>query len=172
MIVFNNWIISVSGLLAMQYDNLSRSLDVVGNIPDGYKWEMLVEADEYKDTIALKRTETGLSAVLTADNLSVAGMYGFQLRATLEADGVTQRHTNVVFAAVPASLTGDGNWPEIPTAYQQYREDMVTLASHPPIPGTNGYWLIWSLDFGVYEKSTFPLPSGLAAEVDGENLIL
>lgn len=56
MIVFNNWIISVSGLLAMQYDNLSRSLDVVGDIPAGYKWEMLVEADEYKDTIALKRT--------------------------------------------------------------------------------------------------------------------
>ena len=41
MIVFNNWQISVTGLIARQYDNLSRRIDVEGDLPAGYTRQRL-----------------------------------------------------------------------------------------------------------------------------------
>ena len=113
MIVFNNWQISVTGLIARQYDNLSRRIDVEGDLPAGYTWQLLVQSGGNADTILLEATEKGAGAVLTADNLSRAGEYYIQLRGVLEADGVTRRHTNVVSAYIPESLTGIGTWPEV-----------------------------------------------------------
>ena len=122
MIVFNNWQISVTGLIARQYDNLSRRIDVEGDLPAGYTWQLLVQSGGNADTILLEATETGAGALLTADNLSKAGEYYIQLRGVLEADGVTRRHTNVVSAYIPESLTGLGTWPEVPTEFAQIEQ--------------------------------------------------
>ena len=43
MIVFNNWTLTVTGLIARQYDNLSRRIDVEGDLPAGYTWQLLVQ---------------------------------------------------------------------------------------------------------------------------------
>ena len=126
MIVFNNWQISVTGLIARQYDNLSRRIDVEGDLPAGYTWQLLVQSGGNADTILLEATEKGAGAVLTADNLSKAGEYYIQLRGVLEADGVTRRHTNVVSAYIPESLTGIGTWPEVPTEFAQIEQRCTT----------------------------------------------
>lgn len=158
MIVFNNWTLTVTGLIARQYDNLSRRIDVEGDLPDGYIWQLLVQSGGNADTILLEATETGAGAVLTADNLSRAGEYYIQLRGVLEADGVTRRHTNVVSAYIPESLTGLGTWPEVPTEFSQVEARILELYQHPPVPGSNGYWLVWDTDKDEYVESQLALP--------------
>ena len=158
MIIFNNWQISVTGLIARQYDNLSRRIDVEGDLPAGYTWQLLVQSGGNADTILLEATETGAGALLTADNLSRAGEYYIQLRGVLKADGVTRRHTNVVSAYIPESLTGLGTWPEVPTEFAQVEARILELYQHPPIPGSNGYWLVWDTDKDEYVESQLALP--------------
>ena len=158
MIVFNNWTLTVTGLIARQYDNLSRRIDVEGDLPAGYTWQLLVQCGGNADTILLEPTETGAGALLTADNLSKAGEYYIQLRGVLEADGVTRRHTNVVSAYIPESLTGLGTWPEVPTEFAQVEARILELYQHPPIPGSNGYWLVWDTDKDEYVESKLTLP--------------
>ena len=158
MIIFNNWQISVTGLIARQYDNLSRRIDVEGDLPAGYTWQLLVQSGGNADTILLEATETGAGALLTADNLSVPGEYYLQLRGVLKADGVTKRHTNVVSAYIPESLTGLGTWPEVPTEFAQVEARILELYQHPPIPGSNGYWLVWDTEKDDYVESQLSLP--------------
>lgn len=158
MITFNNWTLTVTGLIARQYDNLSRRIDVEGDLPAGYTWQLLVQSGGNADTILLEATETGAGAVLTADNLSKAGEYYIQLRGVLEADGVTRRHTNVVNAYIPESLTGLGTWPEVPTEFAQMEARILELYQHPSIPGSNGYWLVWDTDKDEYVESQLALP--------------
>ena len=158
MIIFNNWQISVTGLIARQYDNLSRRIDVEGALPAGYTWQLLVQSGGNADTILLEATENGAGALLTAENLSMAGGDYIQLRGVLEADGVTRRHTNVVNGYIPESLTGLGTWPEVPTEFAQVEERILELYQHPPIPGSNGYWLVWDTDKDEYAESQLSLP--------------
>lgn len=158
MIIFNNWTLTVTGLIARQYDNLSRRIDVEGDLPAGYTWQLLVQCGGNADTILLEPTEKGVGAVLTADNLSKAGEYYIQLRGVLEADGVTRRHTNVVSAYIPESLTGLGTWPEVPTEFAQVEARILELYRHPPVPGSNGYWLVWDTEKDDYVESQLSLP--------------
>lgn len=161
MILFDNWTISVIGLVARQYDNLSRRIDVEGDLPDGYTWQLLVQSGGNADTLLLQPTDNGAGAVLTADNLSKSGEYYFQLRGVLEADGVTKRHTNVVSAHIPKSLTGVGTWPEVPTEFYQVEANILELYQHPPVPGGNGYWLVWDPDKNEYVESRLPVSEGM-----------
>ena len=161
MILFDNWTISVIGLVARQYDNLSRRIDVEGDLPDGYTWQLLVQSGGNADTLLLQPTDNGAGAVLTADNLSKSGEYYFQLRGVLEADGITKRHTNVVSAHIPKSLTGLGTWPEVPTEFAQVEASILELYQHPPIPGSNGYWLVWDPDKDEYVESRLPVSDGI-----------
>ena len=158
MIVFNNWTLTVTGLIARQYDNMSRRIDVEGDLPAGYTWQLLVQCGGNADTILLEATEKGAGALLTADNLSRAGEYYIQLRGTLVADGTTKRHTNVVSAYIPESLTGLGTWPEVPTEFAQVEARILELYQHPPITGSNGYWLVWDTNKDEYVESQLALP--------------
>lgn len=157
MIVFKDWNISVTGTIARQYDNLSRRIDVTGDLPEGYTWRLLVQCGSDADTILLTPTETGVGADLTADNLSVAGEYAVQLKGTA-ADGVTTRHTNIAVTCIPRSMTGVGAWPQVPTEFTQIEANITELYQHPPIPGSNGYWLVWDSDADEYVESQLPLP--------------
>ena len=161
MILFDNWTISVIGFVAQQYDNLSRRIDVEGDLPDGYTWQLLVQSGGNADTLLLQPTENGAGVVLTADNLSKSGEYHFQLRGVLEADGVTKRHTNVVKTYIPDSLTGLGTWPDVPTEFSQMEARITELYQHPPVPGSNGYWLVWDPDKDEYVESQLPVSEGM-----------
>jgi hypothetical protein len=115
MIIFKTWVISsTDGFLAQQYDNKSRYIKVSGKIPNIWDWVAIVKIGEYMDFIPLFEQDGYLVAELTADQLSISGEYTLQIRATAE-DIV--RHTNTIKVNVPASLSGDANWPEIPTEF-------------------------------------------------------
>lgn len=158
MLIFNDWIIKSDGdLIARQFDNLSRELIVIGDIPDGYTWEMLVQASGNLNIISLIRDQDGLSVNMTAEMLALTGTYAMQLRGTA---GETVKHTNVVQVYVPESMSGDVVWPTLPSEFSQAEDRIRELNEHPPIPGDNGFWLLWNPDTKQYEESDLPLPSG------------
>ena len=142
--------------VARQYDNLTRRLEIAGDLPEGWDWTLLVEADrEHLDLIALRPMEGGLGVDLTAEMLALSGYYTIQLRGN---QGELARHTNQVRIFIPSSLSGDANWPELPSEFSQAEADIRALNAHPPIPGDGGYWLVWDLDGEKYVTSSLPLP--------------
>lgn len=155
MIVFNSWQITITGTLGYQYDNGTRSIEVMGDIPEGWQWQALLRSGDNVNIILLSPTETGLSAVLSADDLSLAGLYEVQLRATQDE---LVRHTNIISVIVPASISGTAAWPTLPTEFAQAEQNIIELNAHPPIPGDNGFWLTWDLEQDAYIESALPLP--------------
>ena len=64
MIRFKDWTITAEGLLlAQQFDNLTRRLEVRGELPAGWEWAMLVQVDNAMDII-LKETGKVFAGVL------------------------------------------------------------------------------------------------------------
>ena len=164
MIYFKDWEISHDGsILARQYDHLSRVLLVRGT-PQGYDWEMRVRKGDWYEVIPLSPMEGDVGCVLTEKHLALWGWYSLQLVGTLRTDGVTVQHSNVISVFVAESLT-DGDWPASPSEFTRLESNVQEMNGHPPIPGKNGFWMLWELDSHSYKESAFPLPKGL----DGVN---
>ena len=153
---FSSWHIEASeGILGRQYDNLAHQIVVVGSLPEGYTWDMLVECRGNYNIIPLAANDTGASATLTADQLALTGYYGFQLRGTQDS---VIHHTNSTQVFIPDTIVGPGTWPVLPTEFSQAEAAIKELNAHPPIPGVTGYWMLWDLDTGEYVTSDIPLP--------------
>ena len=161
ILLFSDWVLSKpqGGLLGYQYDNLTRELVVQGDLPEGWTWDILVSASGKSDTWPLALGDGQASITLTDDNLSVRGEYYLQLRGT---NGDQVRHTNVITAYNSRSLSGAGQWPTLPTEWIQAEKDIKELNAHPPVPGSNGYWLLWDLSSHSYQESDLPVPVGPA----------
>ena len=153
---FSCWHIEASeGILGRQYDNLAHQIVVVGSLPQGYTWDMLVECRGNYNIIPLTVNATGASATLTADQLALTGYYDFQLRGTQDS---VIHHTNSTQVFIPDTIVGPGTWPVLPTEFSQAEAAIKELNAHPPIPGVTGYWMLWDLDTGEYVTSDIPLP--------------
>ena len=64
--------------------------------------------------------------------------------------------TNVVSLRLEKSNT---LWEkDAPEPQPSWLAKVIDLNNHPPIPGENGYWLLWDTDSGVYVESELPLP--------------
>ena len=64
--------------------------------------------------------------------------------------------TNVVSLRLEKSNT---LWEQdAPEPQPSWLAKVIDLNNHPPIPGNNGYWLIWDTDRGAYVESDLPLP--------------
>lgn len=162
MIQFKDWRLEWDGSpVAMQFDNGSVRLEIVGEMPTGYDWELLVrEPEGGMDILALEKQPDGVGVLLKRENLPKWGTYALQLRGTLQADGTTQRHSTVAEVLVPESLSGDTAWPEIPAAFRRLEARLKELAAHPPKPGSEGYWLLWDAEEGAYHDSNLPVGAG------------
>lgn len=157
---FKDWTIStLAGPLGYQLDNDTRKLTLQGDLPAGWTWDVLVEAGDNSDIWLLTPTEDGASIALTDENLSIRGAYYLQVRGTR---GSQVRHCNVVTAYVLRTLAGTADWPTLPTEFAQAEQNIKELNAHPPIPGENGYWLLWDLANSAYRESRLPVPVGPA----------
>lgn len=126
MILFDKWTIQAQGgVIARQYDNLTRTLTVMGDLPAGWDWSMLVESGGNLNIISLTPVDGGVGVTLTADMIPCAGYYRMQLRGT---QGEAVRHTNIIRVYIPESLTGEGQWPDLPSEFGQIEERMQELA--------------------------------------------
>lgn len=159
---FSSWHIEASeGILGRQYDNLAHSIVVVGSLPEGYSWDMLVECRGNYNIIPLTVNAAGASATLTADQLALTGYYDFQLRGTQDS---VIHHTNSTQVFIPDTIVGPGTWPVLPTEFSQAEAAIKELNAHPPVPGENGYWMLWDLDTHAYVQSDLPIP-GLTMQI-------
>lgn len=148
MVIFNNWtLLETGGVLAYQYDNKTRVLLVSGDLPDGWTWDMLVSVDGNLDIIRLSPMEGGVGVVLTAEMLALPGYYVMQLRGT---QGELVRHTNQMTVFIPPSLSGDANWPEIPSEFTQLEQRVNETAEHYPQIGEDDTWLTYDVESGTW----------------------
>ena len=70
--------------------------------------------------------------------------------------GTQEVPTNVVSLRLGKSNT---LWEQdAPEPQPSWLAKVIDLNNHPPIPGENGYWLIWDTDKGRYVESELPLP--------------
>lgn len=70
--------------------------------------------------------------------------------------GTQEVPTNVVSLRLEKSNT---LWEkDAPEPQPSWLAKIIDLNNHPPIPGENGYWLLWDTDSGVYVESELPLP--------------
>ena len=155
MILFHDWTIESTGLLARQFDNLSRRLEVIGDLPEGWDWVMLIQVGNAMDIIPLNPMENGVGYTLTENQLSLSGYYTMQLRGT---QGNVVRHTNVIQTFVADSLSGSEAWPTVPSEFLEVERRISELNAHPPVPGEDGFWKVWSPEINQYENSDFLLP--------------
>lgn len=156
-IMFADWTIAMAASNARQYDDNVWALDLTGELPEGWAWAALIAQGEHLDIIELTPNEAGASAALTAAQLSMEGYYTIQIRGT---KGEQVRHTNLVQVFIPRSLSGDATWPTLPTEFSQAEARIASAAAHPPIPGEDGYWMIWDVAAGAYKQSDTPVPGG------------
>lgn len=157
---FSSWILCPAGpaSIGYQYDNLTDVLQVTGTVPAGWSWDLMVQCGTNLNIIPMEQAEDGsLSVVLTAEMIPLTGYYTMQLRAT---QGELVKYTNQFQAHVGASLSGDAQWPTLPTEFSQAEQRIAEYNAHPPVPGPNGYWMLWNVDLDKYVESEFPLPSG------------
>lgn len=125
MIEFKNWTIrNKDGILARQYDNRVL-MEVAGDAPSGWSWAMLVQKGSSQDVWNLTPTADGLACELTREMLCLSGDYTVQLRG-IAKDGTT-RHTNRLQIYVPESLSGEGQWPDAPSAFAQIEQRLAIL---------------------------------------------
>ena len=156
---FKNWTIFASrGVGAQQYDNLADVLLVSGDLPDGFQWTLLVGHEGLLDTVLLTEVSGSLRGTIPKDTLAYTGEYQLQLKGV---SGGLVKHTNVLRVMVPGSLSGDAQWPEVPSEFTQVEERIRELNEHPPIPGDDGYWYIWDLETREYEESKLETPEGI-----------
>lgn len=65
--------------------------------------------------------------------------------------------TNVVSLRLEKSNT---LWEQdAPEPQPSWLAKVIDLNNHPPIPGNNGYWLLWDTDKSSYVESELPLPN-------------
>ena len=65
--------------------------------------------------------------------------------------------TNVVSLRLEKSNT---LWEQdAPEPQPSWLAKVIDLNNHPPIPGDNGYWMLWGTDSGAYVASELPLPA-------------
>ncbi len=70
--------------------------------------------------------------------------------------GTQEVPTNVVSLRLEKSNT---LWEQdAPEPQPSWLAKVIDLNNHPPIPGNNGYWMLWDTDRGAYVESDLPLP--------------
>ena len=177
MLKFDNWALIADGkLLARERDNLTTTLLVSGDLPQGWAWDLLITAGQNRNIIRLEEMTGGVGVVLTAEMLAEQGYYRMQLRGTR---GEEVKHTNITSVYVGESMSGDKMWPTIPSEFTQLEarvnadadraEDAAQAAedaaSHQPYPNPDtGTWWTWDAETGAYKDTGEPYSGGGSGE--------
>ena len=71
-------------------------------------------------------------------------------------DGTKEVPTNVV--AIKLEKSNDLWVKDAPEPTPSWITKLIDISNHPPIPGSNGFWLLWDPDADEYVESQLPLP--------------
>ena len=150
---FDDWYLDKPvGTIAQQYDHLSRSLLVAGDLPDGYIWHMLIQCgdnfnivlmepieDDTAEDDAVEKPSEPSEDEVTDDTTETPetpkkkligavlerGWVGEAGKYSVQLRGIkgdTVRHTNLITIRIPKSMAGEAQWPEVPSEFTQIDE--------------------------------------------------
>lgn len=77
----------------------------------------------------------------------------------LGTDGTKEVPTNIV--AIKLEKSNDLWVKDAPEPTPSWITKLIDLSDHPPIPGSNGFWLLWDTDRGEYVESQLPVSEGM-----------
>lgn len=146
--------------LGFEGDSNVTLLDLYADIDDYENWSLVldVEKDGQANIINLLRQGKVFSVLLDSSMLADDGVYTMQVRGT---NGDKVKHSNKFYAKVNDSINAEDMFPpEIPSEFTQIEKQVKEYSTHPPIPGQNGYWLIWDSLEQDYVESEYELPEG------------
>ena len=173
--VFDNWVVSGCVKLRM-LDNKTSIFEVVGNIPDDWNWQLLYTCNDNLNIVDMVYDGNSLSVLLTKEMLPMEGTYHFQIKAT---KGELIKHTNIVKSYVNKSLSGDVQWPVVPSEFtdienavkgyaesaKESAEKAEDAAVHSPVIGSNGNWWVWNFDTSEYIDTGISASGGGSADI-------
>lgn len=133
--------------------NVSR-LEFTGAEKDAqYKLD-LQHSDGTKNVLDLQNADGTLILELDGSVKIPSGRYQAQLRTV----GDMVWHSNKSFLTVRSSIDAVDAFPEdIPTEMAQMEARLTQTASHPPVPGENGLWMLWDTAQKSYVESAYPV---------------
>lgn len=160
LIHMNDWEVICENPVSLGFEGDSNVLlfELVADIDDYEKWSLVldVEKDGQANVINLQRNDKLFSVMLDASMLADDGVYTMQVRGT-NADKI--KHSNKFYARVCDSINAQDHFPpKVPSEFEQIEGNIRELNAHPPIPGSNGFWLVWNTVTDKYEESQLPLP--------------
>lgn len=108
------------------------------------------------NSIPMTRDGNIIFVNLTSDMMPVSGKYIGQFEMQ---NGQQVSQTQTFEFWVENSVNLNQVWTPIPSTFTELANNINIMWSHPPVPGSNGYWMIWNVSNNEYEQSLYPLPS-------------
>lgn len=145
-------------IIGFEQNNLVN--DLVGSVDTEEGWEFFLKVEMTKtlqhNIIPIKREGGIIFVTLTADMMPVEGRYigQFEMR-----NGAKVSNTDTFEFWVKNSINLNKVWTPIPTTFSELMNNVLILQQHPPVPGNQGYWMIWNVELEQYEQSENPLPA-------------
>lgn len=146
-----------SDIIGFEQNNLVNNL--VGNVDTETGWEFTLKV--YMTTtmqynmIPITREGNIIFVNLTSDMMPVSGRYVGQFEMK---NGQQVSQTQTFDFWVQNSINLNEVWTPIPSTFTQLANNINIIQNHPPIPGDNGYWMLWNVQTNEYEESQYPLP--------------
>lgn len=145
-------------VIGFEQNNLVNS--IVGNIDTEAGWDFtlkvfMTKTQQYNQ-IPMTRDGSIIYVTLTSDMMPVGGRYVGQFEMT---KGSQLMQSDTFEFWVNNSVNLNAVWTPIPTTFLELAENTRIMQLHPPIPGDNGFWLIWNVEDSEYQESTQPLPA-------------
>lgn len=146
-----------SDVIGFEQNNLVNNL--VGNVDTAEGWEFTLKiymtSTMQYNAIPITREGSIIFVNLTSDMMPVSGRYVGQFEMK---NGQQVSQTQTFDFWVQNSINLNEVWTPIPTTFTELANNISIIQAHPPIPGDNGYWMLWNVNTNEYEQSEYPLP--------------
>ena len=158
-----------TNIIGFEGNNLVNS--ITGNVDTESGWDFIlkvfmVKTQQY-NSIPMTRDNNIIYVTLTSDMMPVGGKYIGQFEMT---KGSQIMQTDQFEFWVNNSINLNAVWTPIPTTFEQLAENVRIMQLHPPVPGNNGFWLIWDVENSEYQESIQALPAyTLPAVTEADN---
>lgn len=151
------------GAICYEGDKNEKRVEFTGAEP-GLQYKLDLErTDGMKNVLDLINQNGTLVLPLDGSVHIPEGRYHAQLRTV----GDVVRHSNKALLTVLDAINAQDAFEAVlPTEMAQLEQRVTEVAAHPPVPGENGFWLLWDAADKAYKESGVPATVG-APGADG-----
>ncbi len=142
------------GAICYEGDKNCKRLEFTGAEP-GLEYKLdLQRTDGTKNVLDLVNMNGTLLLALDDSVCIPQGRYYAQLRTV----GDVVMHSNKACLTVRDAINAQDAFGQVlPTELAQLEQRLTAVASHPPMPGDDGVWLLWDGTAGEYVPSDVPV---------------